>query len=85
MGNTREQLFHIWRSFHFDKSTETLDSYVTCIRQAATILGYGKPQELDLFTNTLPTRIYWVLFSNEDLRLAVETAKRIFTKEKLDR
>ena len=36
-GNTREQLFHVWRSFHFDKNTETTDSYVTCIRQVATM------------------------------------------------
>ena len=36
IGNTREQLFHTWRSFHFDDNTETLDSYVTCIRQVAT-------------------------------------------------
>ena len=30
-GNTREQLFHVWRSFHFDENTETLGSYVTSI------------------------------------------------------
>ena len=29
IGNTREQLFHAWRSFHYDKNTETLDTYVT--------------------------------------------------------
>ena len=40
MGNTREQLFYAWRSFHFDENTETIDSYVTCIRQVATLLGY---------------------------------------------
>ena len=33
----------------------------------------------------LPTRLYWVLFPIEDLRQAVETAKRILTKEKIDR
>ena len=32
IGNTREQLFHAWQSFHFDQSVETIDSYVTCIR-----------------------------------------------------
>ena len=37
MGNTREQLFHAWRSFHFDENTETIDAYVTCIRQVATL------------------------------------------------
>ena len=35
--------------------------------------------------NTLPTKLYWVLFPIEDLKQAVETAKRILTKEKIDR
>ena len=30
-GNTREQLFHAWGSFHFNANTETLDSHVTYI------------------------------------------------------
>ena len=33
----------------------------------------------------MPTKLYWVLFPIENLRQAVETAKRILTKEKLDR
>ena len=37
--------------FNFDKKTETIDSYVTCIRQAATLLGYGGPQILEVFKN----------------------------------
>ena len=44
IGNTREQLFHAWRSFNFDENTETIDGYVHCIRQVAALLGYGKPQ-----------------------------------------
>ena len=31
IGNTREQLFHVLRSFHFEENTETLDVYVTHI------------------------------------------------------
>ena len=69
----------------FDENTETLDSYVTCIRQVGTLLGYGKPQILEVFKNALPTKLYWVLFPIEDLRQVVETAKRILTKEKIDR
>ena len=68
-----------------NENTEPLDSYVTHIRQVATLLGYGKPQVLEVFKNTLPTRSYWVLFPIEDLQQAVETAKRILTKEKIDR
>ena len=40
---------------------------------------------LEVFKNTLPIRLYWVLFPIEDLRKVVETAKRILTKEKIDR
>ena len=35
--------------------------------------------------NTLPTKLYWILFPIEDLRQTVDTAKRILTKEKLDK
>ena len=85
LGNTCKQLFHAWRSFTFDKNTETIDSYVIRIRQLATLSGYGELQILEVFKNTLPTKIYWVLFPIEDLRQGVETAKRILTEEKLDR
>ena len=85
IGNTREQLFHVWQSFYFHENSETLDSYVTCIRQVAVLLGNGKPQVLEVFKNTLPKRLYWVLFPIEDLRQALETAIRILTKEKIDR
>ena len=46
LGNTHEQLFHAWRSFTFDKNTETIDSYVKWIRQVAMHLGYGELQIL---------------------------------------
>ena len=78
-------MFHAWRSFSFNENTETIDSYVTQIRQVATLLGYEEPQILEVFKNTLPTKLYWILFPIEDLRQAVETAKRILTKEKLDK
>ena len=78
-------MFHVWRPFSFDEYTETMDAYVTCIRQVAAPLGYGEPQILEVFKNTLHTKLYWILFPIEDLRQVVETAKRILTKEKLDR
>ena len=85
IGNTREQLFHAWRSFHFDENTETIDAYVMSMRQVAVLLGYGEPQILEVFKNTLPTKLYWIIFPIENLRQAVETAKRILTKEKIDK
>ena len=75
----------MWRSFTFDENTETIDSYMIRIRQVANLLGYGEPQILEVFKNTLPTKLYWILFPIEDLRQAVDTAKRILTKEKLDK
>ena len=85
LGNTHEQLFHVWRSFTFDENTETIDFYVIRIRQVATLLGYREPQILKVFKNTLLTKLYWILFPVEDRRQAVDTAKRILTKEKLDK
>ena len=85
LGNTCEQLFHAWKSFTFDENTEIIDSYMIQIRQVATLLGYGEPQILEVFKNTLPTKLFWILFPIEDLRQAVDTAKRILTKEKLDK
>ena len=38
--NTREQLFHAWRSFHFDENAEMIDAYINHIRQVTTLLGY---------------------------------------------
>ena len=51
--------------------------YVTQIRQVATHLGYGEPQIQEVFKNTLPTKLYWILFPTEDLRQVVETAENI--------
>ena len=48
-------------------------------------LPHGEPQILEVFKNTLPTKLYWILFPIEDLRQPVDTAKRILTKEKLDK
>ena len=85
IGNTKEQLFHTWRSLHFDENVEMIDAYVNCIGQVATLLGYQEPQVLEVFKNTLPTKLYWVLFPIMDLRQVVETAKRVLMKEKIDR
>ena len=59
----QELLFHVWRSFHYDENMETIDAYVNRLKQVAVLLKYGKPQILELFKNTLPSRLYWVLFS----------------------
>ena len=61
------------------------DVYVTRIRQVARLLGYGEPQVLEVFKNTVPNILYWVLFPIDNLYEAVKTAKRFLTKEKIDR
>ena len=42
--NTREQLFHAWRSVHYDENMETVDVYVNRIRQVVAMLGYEESQ-----------------------------------------
>ena len=72
--NTQEQLFHVWRSFHYDENAENIDAYINRIKRVAVLLNYGEPKILQLFKNTLLSRLYWVLFSTEDLRVAVDAS-----------
>ena len=48
------------------------------------LLNYGELQILELFKNTLPSKLYWILFPIITLREAVDAMKRVLTKEKLD-
>ena len=78
-------MFHAWKLFHYDENVENPDAYVIRIKQVVRLLGYADPQVLEVFKNTVPNRLYWVLFPIENLCEAVETAKRFLTKEKIDR
>ena len=49
------------------------------------MLNYGELQILELLKNTLPSRIYPILFPVDNLRDMVTTAKRVLTKEDIDR
>ena len=84
-GSSREQYFHVWRSFHYDENTDTIDSYILKIKQVASLLKYGEPEILELFKNTLPSKLYWILFPINNLREAIDTAKRVLNMEKLDK
>ena len=75
----------MWRSLHFNENKETIDAYVNCIQWVVTLLGYQEPQILEVFKNTLHTKLYWIPFPIMDLKQAVEMTKRILTKEKIDR
>ena len=68
VSNAREQLFHAWRSFHYDENTEMIDAYVNRIKQVAALLNYGEPQIVELFKNTLLSKLYWILFLIDNLR-----------------
>ena len=78
-------MFHVWRSFHYDENAETIDAYVNRIKQVAVLLNYGEPQILEIFKNTLPSKLYWILFSINNLRDAIDATKRELTKEKIDK
>ena len=85
IGNTPEQLFHAWRTFKFDENTDTIDSYVLRMSQVVAMLNYGEMQIVENFKNTLLYRLYLTLINVNNLRDAIDLAKRVLTKEKLDR
>ena len=53
--------------------------------QVAAMLNYGEMQILENFKNTLPYWLYLTLINVNNLRDAMDLAKRVLTKEKLDR
>ena len=53
--------------------------------QIVAMLIYGEMQILENFKNTLPYRLYSTLINVNNLRDAIDLAKRVLTKEKLDR
>ena len=85
IGNTPKQLFHALRTFKFEENTDTIDSYILRISQVAAMLNYGEMQILENFKNTLPYQLYSTLINVNNLRDAIDLAKRVLTKEKLDR
>ena len=55
------------------------------VSQCAMMLNYGEPQILELMKNTLPSRLYPILFPFNNLRNAITTANWVMIKEKIDR
>ena len=53
--------------------------------QVVAMLGYGEPQILEVYKNTVPSKLYWILYPINDLWVAVKTTKRVLTKEKIDK
>ena len=64
---------------------DTIDSYVLRMSQVVAMLNYGEMQILENFKNTLPYRLYSTPINVNNLRDAIDLAKIVLTKEKLDR
>ena len=85
IGNTSEQLFHAWRTLKFDENMDTIDCYVLRMSQVTAMLNYGEMHILEIFKNTLPYGLYSTLINVNNLGDTIDLAKRVLTKEKLDR
>ena len=85
IGNIPKQLFHAWRTFKFDENMDTIDSYVLRMSQVVAMLNYGEMQILENFKNIIPYRLYLTLINVNNLRDTIDLAKKVLTKEKLDR
>ena len=57
-SSSREQYFHVWRSFQYDENMDIIDSYILKIKQVTSLLNFGEPEILELFKNTLPSKLY---------------------------
>ena len=77
IGNTLEQLFHAWRTFKFDKNTDSIDSL--CFENES---GSSNAK---LWRNANFRKLQKHPSIPYNLRDAIDLAKRVLTKEKLDR
>ena len=72
--------------FQFDVTTGAIDSYVLRLKQSPTqMFEYNEGQVLEPFKFILPTGYYYFLFGIQNLIDAVESAKHVMTKAKLDK
>ena len=55
------------------------------VKQVLALLNYGELQILELFKNTLPSKLYYMVYHINNLREAVETANHMLTKEQIDK
>ena len=62
-----------------------IDSNVLRLKQCVRMLGYNECQISEHFKNTIPRIYYYLLFGIQNLREAVESAKHVMTKDKLDK
>ena len=82
IGNARAQLFHTWRSFHFNKNTKTIDAYVMCIRQVAALVGYGEPDILDVFKTHMPYKIALGIIPHREYKTSGRDGEENINKRK---
>ena len=80
-----EQLFHAWRSFNFDENTETIDAYVTQIRQVATLLGYGELPNSRSVQKYTSHKILLDTVSNRRPKAGSRDSKKNIDQRKLDK
>ena len=64
---------------------DSIDSYVMRFSQCVVMLNYGEPQILELMKNTLPSRLYPILFPIYNLRDVITMEKRVMIKEMTNR
>ena len=87
IGNTREQLFHTWRSFHSEENTETIRCMCDGHKTSSCIFRLRRTSNFRGIQKHAPYKIVLVIISHRESKTSrtVETAKRILTKEKIDR
>ena len=74
LGHTQEELFQRWKSFHFDETNDTIDSYMLWLKQCAQMLGYSEGQMLNCLRILYPadTIICYLAFKTSEKKWKVQ-------------
>ena len=81
-GNTREQYFHVWRSFQFDEATDTIDGYFHKVKQVAALLDYGEPQILVIVQKHITQQIVLPVIPNRQSKCCYRDSQKNIDKRK---
>ena len=75
-GSSREQYFHVWRSFRYDENEYIIDSYILKVKQVASLLNYGEPENFRIIQKHIAKQVVLDIISNKQPKRSRGSCKK---------
>ena len=80
-GRSIKHLHDRWRHFSFNPDNDDIEKFVRDVKECARQLNYDDQAILHLIKSCMPTEVYGVLYSMEDLNTVVTLIKDIYARK----